>query len=237
MDIHREDGFLVGTDLDKRLLLGIESSRLEECLAEARRREAYGVFGNPYFDFRESHLDFLAQLPHLGSIWFWDVDLQNVDGLYALTDLRSFGVHPRRPPIDFSRLSTLEKMMWEYKPQDSGVGTLAQLRFLSLWRYAPKAATFEGLELPTGLDELQILWSNPKSLEGLPAFPGLKRMHISRMRHLTTLAELPRIAPNLEHLVVTNCPRVADGPQVVQQLPHLNHAFVRDKVLVTRNPS
>lgn len=234
VNIHREGEYLVGTDLEKHLLLGIESSRLDDCVAEVLRREAYGVFGNPYFDFRETNLDFLARLPQLGSIWFWDIALQNIDGLYALTNLLSFGIHPKRPPIDFSRLPTLEEIVWEYNPRDQGIAALAGLRKLDLWRYAPKHRTFEGLEVPTGLDELEILWSNPSSLAGLPEFPRLKTLRISRCRNLETLAELPRIAPNLEHLVVTNCPRVADGPAVVQQLPHLNHAFVRDAVLVTR---
>ncbi len=233
MNIHREGEYFVGNDLEGRRLLGIETGRLADCVAEAKRQAVYGVFGNPYFNFREDNLDFLRELPHLGSIWFWDIDLKNIDGVYALEDLRHFGVHPKRPPVDFSRLATLEEVVWEFNPRDKGMGRLENLRLLHVWRYQPKHGTYEGLEIPTGLEDLEIFWAKPATLAGLPELPRLKRVGIHRCRNLTTLGELPRIAPNLEHLVVTTCPRVSDGPHVVAQLPHLRHASVQSKVLVT----
>jgi hypothetical protein len=54
-------------------------------------------------------------------VWFFDVSLQNVSGLYALTRLKSFGVHPKRPPIDFGKFSKLESMVWIFNQKDVGV--------------------------------------------------------------------------------------------------------------------
>jgi hypothetical protein len=234
MNIHREGKFFVGNDLQGNLLLGIESGQLADCVAETKRRKAYGVFGSPGFGFHEDNLDFLNDLPGLKSIWFWDIALKNIDGVYALKKLRKFGVHDKRPPIDFARLPKLERVTWKYEAKDTGVSALPELRELDLWRYSPKSKSFGDLELPTTVEEMSIIFANPATLEGLPIFPNLKRLQLSRMRNLISLAELPRIAPQLEHLVVTNCSRVADGPKVVRHLPHLNHAWVHNALLVSK---
>ncbi|MFT5462079.1 MAG: hypothetical protein ACI8QS_000951 [Planctomycetota bacterium] len=232
MTIHRDNDFLVDTDLAGRLSVGIESDRIEECVAEFAARGASGVFGAPCFGFTGDDLDFLHLIPDLEKIWFWDVSLRDVAGVYALTNLRHFGVHPRRPAIDFNRLRSLEEMVWHYTAKDTNLDALKALQLLHVWHFNPKQRSFEGLALPSHLTELQINWANPRSLEGLPELPALKRLEIHRCRNLESISELARIAPNVEHLVVSACGRVSDGPEVVKHLPHLRHAFVCDQVLV-----
>ena len=234
MAIHREGKYLVDVDLQGRLSVGIESGRVAGCVAEAIRRGAQGVFGSADFRFREDNLDFLTQLAHLEMIWFWDVALKNIDGVYALSRLRHFRVQGKRPGVDFQRLGTLEELIWEYNPKDTGLASLDRLRMLHLWHYKPKHKSFEGLELPRSLTELQIYWANPETLAGLPALPGVTQFEVHRCRNLKTLDELPRIAPNVEHLVVTSSGRVADGAEGVKHLPKLRHAYVRDALLVSR---
>ncbi len=234
MPIHRDNGFLVDTDLEGRLSIGIESRCVEACVAEVAARGAVGVFGSPTFGFKEDDLNFLEHLPDLEKISFWDVALRDVTGVYSLRSLRHFAVHPKRPAVDFGRLTTLEEMVWHYTPKDTCLDSLDALRLLHVWRYNPKHGTFEGLKLPPDLTELQINWANPRSLEGLPRLPRVKRLEIHRCRNLETLSDLPRIAPNVEYLVVGACGRVSDGPAVVQCLPRLRHAFVRDQVLVSK---
>jgi hypothetical protein len=190
------------------------------------------VFGAPSFNFKEDNLDFLAGLPTLQKIWFWDIKLRDVNGVYGLAQLRDFGVHPKRPGIDFSRLATLEQVVLEYNARDTGLESLQRLTTLHVWHFNPKCRSFEGLELPLSLVELQINWANPRSLKGLPQLIHLKRLEIHRCRNLETLRELPRIAPNIEFLAVAACGRVADSEEVVKCLPKLRHAFVRDSVLV-----
>ena len=235
MTIERLDGYLVDRDQNGLVSIGIESARLDQCVAEVSRRGALGVFGAPSFGFTQTDLDFLERLPSLQKIWFWDVALRDVDGIYSLRDLRQFGVHPRRPPISFDRLPALETMVWEHSPRDRGLSSLAHLSTLHVWHYKPRQGTFEGLALPLGIRELQLNWANPRTLAGLPELSQLRRLELHRCRNLESIAELPRIAPQLEHLVVAACGRVADGEAVVRRLPNLRHAFVRDTVLVTRD--
>jgi hypothetical protein len=215
--------------------LGLESSRLEECIQEISRSRVTSVFGSPVFGFHESDLDFLARVPHVNAVWFWDLALKNVDGLYALDALVDFGVHPKRPAVDFSKLPKLRRVVWEYKRQDSGMGSLEGLEALHSWRYRDASKTFRNLVLPRNLVELEINWANVETLDGLPSLPNLRHLEIHRCRNLRSLGSIDKLFPELEHLVVAACGRVEDqeGPRIVRQLSRLKHAYVKDQLLLT----
>lgn len=233
MPITREGRFLVSQDLTGMPSLGIESASLNDCIQEAKIHPYRSVFGSPSFGFFEESLDALNDLPHLESVWFWDIELKNVEALYALSKLKSFGVHPKRPAIDFSRLQSLRQMVWTYKPNDVGISSL-QLKSLHIWHYMPKSKSFSGLQLPDTLEELQINWANPSTLDGLPTIPCLRRLEIHRCRNLESLSILAKLFPKLEHLVVTTCGRVGlgEGERVAASIPSLKHAYVQSKKVV-----
>ena len=228
MPIARVGRFLVSPDKSPVPHLGLETDILALCVEECLGHPYKAVFGTPSFGFRESDLDCLTRLQHLEAIWFWDVALKNVDALYTLPKLQFFGVHPRRPAVDFSRLPTLKSLVWIYKPQDKGVTELTALEHLSLWRFQPKNKSFAGLALPAHVTELEINWANPATLEGLTPNANLRRLTISRCRNLESLALLPELYPSLEHLVVEACGRISreEGKRVAAQLPSLKHAYV-----------
>ena len=235
MPIGREGRFLRWPDMGPAPGLGLESSRLDECVEEINRSRITGVFGSSVFNFRESNLDALARVPHVEAVHFWDVDLQNIDGLYALNGLLRFSVHEKRPPVDFSRLPKLNSLNWQYKPKDSGVAGLVALEAAYCWRYRDASKTFRNLALPLNLVELQINWANCETLDGLPRLPRLRRLEVHRCRNLRSLGPLAELFPELEYLVVHACGKVEaqEGPRVVRELPKLEHAYVKDRVLVT----
>jgi hypothetical protein len=230
MPIAREGGFHVTHDLAHVTCVGIESSRLEACLARVKRDRTKGVFGHPRFGFTGQDLDFLADMPWIEVVWFWDIDLQSIDGLYALGDLQHFGVHPRRPPLDFSRFPRLRRVTIEPRARDRGLGALPALEVLHVWHFRPRDRTFSALEFPSSLVELEINWANAASLDSLPALPRLRRLEVHRCRNLESLGDLGRKFPHLEHLVVAACGKVrpAEGERVVRDLPELSHAYVQD---------
>jgi hypothetical protein len=229
MPIAREDGFFCTHDLAHVSCLGIESARLGECVDRVKANRVSGVFGNPHFGFSGSDLHFLSELPWIEAVWFWDVNLKDVEGLYALQNLQHFGVHPKRPPIDFSRFPRLRKAIIEPKAKDRGLETLDELELLHVWHFRPKDGSFASLALPPSLEELQINWASPRSLDSLPVHRHLRRLEIHRCRNLEDLGDLGGKFPNLEHLVVDACGRVpqSEGERAVRDLPKLVHAFVQ----------
>lgn len=231
MPIAREDGFFRTNDLTHSSSLGIESSRLSECVTEVKRSHIRGVFGSPCFGFTGQNLDFLPEVEWVESVWFWDVNLKDIDGLYSLENLRHFGVHPKRPAIDFSRFKKLQKVIIEPRSKDRGLDELKELELLHVWHFKPKDGTFSELAIPSSLIELQINWANPESLETLPALPNLRSLEIHRCRNLERLDALAEKYPNLETLIVTTSGRVTveEGTRAVRGLNKLVHAHVAGK--------
>jgi len=207
---------------------------LSECIQEVLDKPYRGVFGSPHFGFYETTLDALLKVPHVEEIWFWDINLQDVDGVYTLKGLKSFGVQTKRPPVDFSRLPSLECLVVMHKPGDQGIDRLSGLRSFHLWHYSPKSKTFDDIRLPPQLTEFQINWANPKSLKGLNPVHSLRRLEIHRCRNLEILAEIPNLFPNLEYFVVSTCGKVTEeeGRRAIAGLPKLTHAFVQKTKLI-----
>src|SRR5215218_208630 len=104
MPIAREGKFLVSRTLGNTAHLGLESGMLEDCVEEVLSKGYKGVFGSPAFGFKEPTLQALQTLPHLESLWFWDIELQDIETIYSLGALQFLGIHPKRPAIDFERL-------------------------------------------------------------------------------------------------------------------------------------
>ena len=234
MPIAREGSYLLTHDLAHVTCLGIESAKLAKCISQIASQRIKGVFGNPSFGFKTTQLDFLPQLPWVEVVWFWDVELKNIDGLYSLSELRHFGIHPKRPAIDFSRFPKLQKLVLFPQPGDSGFRRLEQLTEMHLWHYKPKGKDFSLLELPTSLTHLVINWANAESLETLPKLSKIRRLEVHRCRNLTSLGALSQKFPKLEHLVVDACPRVTrdEGERAIHGLSRLSHAFIANNKLV-----
>lgn len=214
--------------------LGVESYRLEACVQEALQTRIPGLHGCPGLGFGEDNLNFLARLPHLEKIWFYDVDLRDVDAVYSLEKIRSFGIHPKRPAIDFSRIKSLRALTWTYKKQDRGLHELCNLEWLDLWHFSPKEKTFDLLNLPGKLVTMSINWANPSSLSGLGENANLKRLEFQRCRNLEDVSSIPSLFPNLEHLGISACGRVQVEAcrEMIKSMPNLKFAVVQDKVLV-----
>lgn len=233
MPIAREGSYFVSQDLTEVPSIGIESVNLDACIREAIAHPYKSVFGSPAFGFLEESLDALSDLPHLEYLWFWDISLKNIDAVFTLSKLKSFGIHPKRPSIDFSRLPSLRKMVWTYKSTDTGVDSLS-LELLHVWHYSPKSKSFTDLKIPNTLEELNINWANPTTLEGLPRIFSLRRLQIHRCRNLESLAILPEIFPNLEFLLIGACGRIRfnEGACLTSAIPSLKHAFINDRRVV-----
>lgn len=229
MPIVRESGFLQSHDSGLGTRLGIESSKLRDCIEYAKSMDIRGVFGAPCFGFHESNLDFLAEMPWVEDVWFWDINLKDIGGLYQLKGLRYLGVESKRPPIDFSRLKRLQAVVVTPQNKDHGLERLAGLETLHVWHFRPKEKTFSTLQLPSSLKELQINWASPESLEELQALEHLKTLELHRCRNLKTIGSLARKYPLLERLIIDSCGKVEVGEvaEAIKPLANLAHAYVQ----------
>lgn len=227
----RESGFREWHDhIDGVPAIGVESDRIDECLVHYHRHKFRGLFGHPSFGFTHDNLDFLSRATNVKWLWFWDISLRNVEPIYELTDLEYFGINPKRPGIDFSRLPTLQTVINHWIKADRGISVSTITKY-NLWHYKPTSKSFEGLELPAGVERLELYWANPATLAGLPVLKNLKVLEIHRCRNLQDLSDLPRIAPNLQKLLTTTSSKI-EATNGVLDHPKLKEALFDGKFVV-----
>lgn len=224
MAIKRVGKFLEFKELGITPSIGIESPVLNECVTEAVTRRFEGVFGSSNFQFNEESLDFLCKLPQLKQVWFWDIELRDIDGLYALIGLKYFGVHEKRASIDFSKFPNLEYACWHPVRKDRGFEYLQKLKHLDVWRCKDKNKSYGNLKIPISLEKLEINWSNPVTLEDFPTLPDLKELQIHYCRNLKSISNLSRIAPNLKRIIITRCANLEDYQVAIDM--ELDHAYI-----------
>lgn len=210
--------------------MGVETDRIDECLAHYHRQGYRGLFGHPSFGFTQDNLDFLSRATNAKWLWFFDISLRNVEPIYELKELEYVGINPKRPGIDFSRLRSLRTAINEWVKADTGI-TASTITEYHLWHYKPTSKSFAGLEIPAGVRRLELYWANPASLSGLPVLTQLKVLQIHRCRNLHDLSALPLIAPNLRELLTTNSSKL-DATAGVLDHPTLKQALIDGKFVV-----
>jgi hypothetical protein len=210
MPIKRTGKFLETSDLGFTHSLGIETQLIDDCLREIQRRKLLGVFGCPAFGFKQHDLDFLREIPFIRQVWFWEINLKDVSGLYALKELEYFGLSPKRPALDFAKFPKLKKASWHPVKGDSGLERLDKLEEMDVWRFKPKDQSYAGLPLSKSLRKLDLNWCNPTSLDEMPVLHKLEELQIHYCRNLESIAPLFDVAPNLKRLVITRCANLSD---------------------------
>lgn len=227
MPITRIDKYLETEDLGITHSLGIESDLLDSCVSEIKRRKIKGIFGCPVFGFKEDNFDFMHEIQFVVQVWFWEMKLKNIEGIYSLSDLEYFGVMEKRPAIDFSRLPKLEKVVWHPIRKDQGLESLSKLKQLDVWRYKSKEKNYANLQLPENIEKLDLNWCNPISLDQMQEMPNLKELQIHYCRNIESINSITRVAPNLKCLVITHCANL-ENYSIVQDL-NLDHLYINIK--------
>lgn len=207
----RKDGFYQMEDHAHVPLIGVESDRFADIVAGIQDQGFKGVFCSPYHRFSGTDLSFLRSLPKVEALLMRDTQLANIDDIYDLENLRYFRCNSQRPPIDYSRLSTLRKLVLEPVCRDSGVEALAELGSLALWNYRPTTKDFSQFEIPTSLTELELNWVSFKSLSSLPKLPKLKRLVINHCKNLVDLELDLSQYPELECFISHACINVPEA--------------------------
>ena len=210
MPIERIEKFLETSDLGITHSLGIETNQIDDCVREVKSRNIQGVFGCPVFGFKQDDMNFFHKIPFIRQVWFWEIKLKDIDGLYALKELEYFGVSDKRPSIDFSRFPSLRKAVWQPIRKDSGLDELDNLEELDVWRFKPKDKSYSSISLSKNLKKLDLNWCNPVTLDEMPVLDNLEELQIHYCRNLESITSLFDVAPNLKRLVITRCANLSE---------------------------
>lgn len=221
------------------LALGIDSSNIKNCILEYNKQYNFFKRGKPYnsifghisFGFKETNLNFLNHFKTVENIWFWDVNLDNIEKLYNLKNLKSIGITGRRPAIDFSKLNKIEKITTDWTNKDYNFEFCENIKSFYLWHHKPKNKSFKDFNFPTYCYEnFSLNWSNVENLTSLNGLKGIKNVEIHMSRNLTSLKGLEKYSDTIEQIIVTTCGKL-DDYIFIKEFPKLKKAIINKEKL------
>ncbi|MEZ4849091.1 MAG: hypothetical protein R3B93_10845 [Bacteroidia bacterium] len=216
--------------------LGIDSSNLKGCIEEYHNSTSFsgrtkfnGLFGHESFGFKEINLDFLTHFKTLNHIWFWNVNLEDIQGVYSFREFESFGILGKRPPINFSKFSQIKVLTIDWTNKDTNLSGLKSLEEFYLWHHKPKEKNFEDFKFPSYCsNKVQLNWTNVETLESLNGLIGTKSLEIHRSRNLRSLRGIEKLSDSLEELIIRACGKLIEI-QPGLDLPNLKRIHINGK--------
>ncbi|WP_378172410.1 hypothetical protein [Aquimarina sp. SS2-1] len=236
--IRKEGQFHINRE--RGISLGIESSNMENCISEYNKQFKLFKKGNPYtsifghktFGFKESNLDFLEHFKRVENIWFWDVNLSDIQGLYYLKNLKSIGLTGKRPSIDFSQFTSLKEITIDWETKDYNLEQCENVENFYLWHHKPKERNFNSFKFPINCNNNASLnWTNVEDLTTLNGLKGLKKIEIHRSRNLKSLKGLEKYSETLEQIIITTSGKLEEY-EFIKEFPKLKKAYINKKIIV-----
>jgi hypothetical protein len=193
-DMHFKGIRMLYSHLEKGIKRAKNDRIKEVCIWQSVDQTRYNV-----------NFDFLKDLTFIETFHFL-INLSkksNLEGLYSLTNLRDFRwVVDNVIDLDFSRLTTIEKMNTRYY---DGI-TLEHLTNLKeLYLNSLKSENLEFLPELENLDQLRIISAKITSLEGLERCKNLKKLDLRSCYSLVHVDATLHKLDHLESIVLDSC--------------------------------
>ncbi|WP_161890889.1 hypothetical protein [Pontibacter russatus] len=205
--------------------LGIVTDKLEKCISKYQQENFDGIFGNPTFGFRNADFDFVKDFKDAKFVWFWNISIEDVTGLYSLENAEYFGVMGKRPMIDFSHFSSLKTLVLEWHHEDKSLITCENLELFDLWHHKPKDKSFADFSFPKFAKKVGLNWTNVEDLTSLNGLQGMSEISIDRSKNLKSLKGLEMYADSIEKVHIDTCNRLSDYTFILE-FPNLKSAVV-----------
>ncbi|MES2544301.1 MAG: hypothetical protein V4548_05410 [Bacteroidota bacterium] len=108
---------------------------------------------------------------------------------------------------DFKKLPNLETLRYSWKKNSTNLSECKKLKELSLWSYKPKNQSLTEFTKLNSLEELRIVQSNIKSINGIENLQNIKEM-VFIANKLLSFDDMNCIFPNVEVLHIESCKEI-----------------------------
>lgn len=144
-----------------------------------------------FVGFYGENLDFLKGYPGVRGVWLSDLDKIDISGLRFLEEsMESLRLGDNLQPLDLSRFHNLEEFRGRWHPNLLITDECRRLRVLYIRKYKPRSKDLTELaELPDLVD-LSLVQSPLVSIKGIGRFPHLKRLELSYLTKLESIAAI-----------------------------------------------
>jgi len=220
------DGFRFSQWAGGRQLLIVESERLEQSVAYCNKKQIRWLHISPYHGYELDDLEFLPKCRTVTGIHLQG-GVSNFDGLYRLQNLESLSVvFPHH--LMLSEFPKLTDLATDWNPSiDESLFKVKSLSRLWIRKYKPVNEDLERIKALKGLEELTIIESSIRSLEGIQALSQLKTLGLAYCRKLVTIESLLELKGNLRELEIDHCKGIKDL-SVIGALTQLRKAILAD---------
>ncbi|SFH37007.1 hypothetical protein [Pontibacter chinhatensis] len=206
--------------------IGIVTDKLDKCIAKYQQENFNGIFGNPSFGFKNVDFDFVKDFKDAKFIWFWNINVNDITGLYNLENAEYFGVLGKRPLLDFSNFRSLKTLVLEWHQKDKNLYNCENIEHFDLWHHKPKDKSFADFSFPRFAKKVGLNWTNVEDLTTLNGLKGMSEISIDRSRNLKSLRGLETYADTIEKLYFDTCNKLSDYTFILD-FPKLQSAVVK----------
>lgn len=109
---------------------------------------------------------------------------------------------------------------FDWKKDDINKLDFVDCRYMRIWHHRSDTFDFENLPKAPELRELEIYYTNVKSIRGLGKYPYLNKIDLYYLRNLTTLDGIEEINPQIKVFSIKSAKKLTDAYRV-SQLEHL----------------
>ena len=177
------------------------------------------------YDYEESQIDFLRECPTVESLSLEGPSVKSLSGIYHLKALKDLVINDtsRSLALDFSQLTSLERIVGTLPPKAVGIGSLINLKKMQIWGYKSKGKNLKEFTDMKALVDLELINSNITSLEGIQGLQKLSDLGLFRIRALTDIEAIQHLSENLTYLHIEGAKNVEDFSPLgkVESLEHI----------------
>lgn len=218
MSIELIDGCKVYTNGKKSVI--IDSGAIEKCMKVYKENNLDGVAITKSHGYNLQNIDFLINYPEIKHISLSE-EINDIKGLYALSNLESAIIAGKNRKIDFSYFPFLVTLIADWSSFFSNMQNCEQLKSLSIYYYNPKGKDYSCISDVSWVKKLKISNSSIPDLKEFSKFNQLEELEFHYCVKLETLCCLERSKETLTSLIFSKCKSIKNY-EYVTKLHHLH---------------
>jgi hypothetical protein len=204
----------IRVDEDGSVSVKINEDNIKESIAYIQEHQ----INNVDISYDLDQVDYLSECPDIETISLGGEGLKDVTGLYHLKKLKSLSINETSSSlkIDFERIPSLEVLYGQLPPKAKGMGTLENLKEITLWSYKPKTKNLEQFSELRNLKSLELIQSNIISLKGAEGLESLETLGLYYLRSFHDLKGLESLSKSLRVLEMENCKKISNFTPIAE---------------------
>jgi protein phosphatase 1 regulatory subunit 7 len=182
---------------------------IEACIKEVNQFQLKDIIINEAF-YSGHSIDFLLKMPTVEKVHILSDQIDDFSTLYEMPCLKKLVMDiSLKKPLDLSRFD-LEELSINWSKKIIGLGTLVNVRKLSLSGYRSSSRNLMEFKNMRNLEELELVKGNIGSLKGLKKINKLKKLTLVNLNSLHSLSSSESKSDSITDIEIKGCHKIND---------------------------